>query len=362
MTADDTVIELHAERFGDRETVLARFAGLTATTFRYCSGVAGLRIANADGSIVALPFQGQQIWDATFFGRQLTMRSLFDEPLDTDDFYRTYGGFFLHCGALAMGDAAAADTHPVHGELPNARYQQAWLSTGRDAAGPFMRLHGSYHHRVAFHHHYAAEPTITMRSKGGRIDTEMHVRNLRHVPMDLMYLAHINFRPIDGARLVDTVAEDGAGIHLRTGLPGALVASDAYRRLIALLTTNPGAHRTMLPEIDPELVLALDTTADAAGWANGMQLLPDGSADFVSYRPSELDHCLRWITRTPEMDALGLMLPATAEADGYIAEKAKGNVRSLAPGAGFRCSVSFGALDPAAAAAVLEHIESARRP
>src|SRR5262249_37434560 len=81
------------------------------------------------------------------------------------------------------------------------------------------------------------------------------------------------------------------------------------------------------------------------GWAHAMQLHPDGSADFVSHRPDQLDHAVRWMSRNIDQDALGLLLPATAEADGYAAEKAKGNLRLLAPQETFRCSLELGALD-----------------
>ena len=62
------------------------------------------------------------------------MRSIFEHPVDTQDFLHTYGGFFLHCGATAMGDPGPEDRHPVHGELPNAHYQRAQLLVGRDEA------------------------------------------------------------------------------------------------------------------------------------------------------------------------------------------------------------------------------------
>ena len=41
---------------------------------------------------------------------------------------------------------------------------------------------------------------------------------------------------------------------------------------------------------------------------------------------------MRWISRTPDQDCLGIVLPATAEPEGYSAEKAKGNVKVLGPG------------------------------
>ena len=163
MLSDDVIIDLQSVQFGPAETVLARHAGLTASVWRYRSGVAGLRIGNELGHIALLPFQGQQIWEAAFLGRRLTMGSMFDGAGCPEvDFLQTYGAFFLHCGATAMGDPGLEDSHPVHGELPNARYQQAQLVIGRDESGPFMGLTGSYHHRVAFGGHYSAEPTIKL--------------------------------------------------------------------------------------------------------------------------------------------------------------------------------------------------------
>jgi hypothetical protein len=50
------------------------------------------------------------------------------------------------------------------------------------------------------------------------------------------------------------------------------------------------------------------------------------------------------MTRNADQDALGLFLPGTAEADGYTAEKAKGNVKVMAALTSFRCALRFGAL------------------
>ena len=48
-----------------------------------------------------------------------------------------------------------------------------------------------------------------------------------------------------------------------------------------------------------------------------MQVHPDGTADYIGHRPDQLDHGVRWICRTPDQDALGICLPATAEPEGY---------------------------------------------
>jgi hypothetical protein len=358
--SDPVVIELRPRQFTDAEAVLASHEGLTATTFRYGSGVAGLHIANEVGRITLLPFQGQQIWDATFHGRSLTMGSMFDEPVETDDYLRNYGAFLLHCGATAMGNPGPADTHPLHGELPNARYQRAQLLVGRDEGGAFMALTGMYRHAVAFTHHYVAQPTVTLGARSSRIRAGLSIRNLKHAPMELMYLAHVNFRPVDGARIIDTVPDGPRHMRVRATLPGGRVQSDEHARMIQAMQANPALHRTIDPErrIDPELVLALDCTADEDGWAHSMQVHPDGTADYISHRPDELSHAVRWFSRNIDQDALGLLLPATAEADGFTAEKAKGNIRILPAGGSFECHLEFGALDAQEAAALRGAIEA----
>ena len=57
---------------------------------------------------------------------------------DDDDVGVTHGdadgAFMLHCGALAMGCPGEGDDHQLHGELPNAPYQRAWLHGDEDIA------------------------------------------------------------------------------------------------------------------------------------------------------------------------------------------------------------------------------------
>lgn len=126
-----TTIHLQPYFFAELEKTLAEVDGIAASIFRYPSGVAALRLKNAIGEIVVLPFQGQQVWDAQFYGRTLTMKSMFDQPYPTQTYLQTYGGFVVHCGATAMGVPEAGDNHPLHGELPNAPYLNAALLIGK---------------------------------------------------------------------------------------------------------------------------------------------------------------------------------------------------------------------------------------
>jgi hypothetical protein len=362
MTSDLVTICLRPEHFGEMEKVLASHDGLTASTFRYSTGVCGLRIRNEAGQMSMLPFQGQQIWDAEFLGRTLTMRSMFAEPTPTLEYLRTYGAFLLHCGATAMGDPGPADRHPLHGELPNAFYQTAQLLVGRNEGGSFMALTGSYQHTVAFGHNYVARPTARLAAGSSRIEVDLEIRNLKRAPMELMYLAHINFRPVDQGILVDAVPDNLRHIRPRASLPSQFVPSREYLDLLEYVQSDPAIHRTMDPDrrIDPELVLALVCRPDETGWVHSMQIHPDGSADFVSHRPDELDHGIRWISRTVDQDALGLLLPATAESDGYTAERAKGNIRTIPPEGAFSCRFAFGALEGAEAEVMRRGIEALR--
>lgn len=359
MPGEPVIIELKPAHFGDAESVLVSHGSLTASTFRYGTGVLGLRLRSDVGQMTLLPFQGQQIWDAEFLGRRLTMHSMFGEPVPTLDYLRTYGAFFIHCGATAMGGPGPTDRHPLHGELPNAPYREARLIVGHDERGPFMALTGIYRHSVAFSHNYEARPTVILNAGSSRIRAELTIRNLRPVPMELMYLAHVNFRPVDGAILVDTARRGAEHVRIRANLPAQLTPSRAYLDLVEAVRADPEIHRRIDParRIDPELVLLLDCVADEAGWAHSLQILPDGSADFISHRPDQLDHGVRWMTRIGDQDALGLLLPATAEVDGYTAEKAKGNLKLIPPQGSFHCDLEFGALDRAEAAGLRARID-----
>ncbi len=355
----NTTINLNAVEFNRAETLLAQHGAIKITTLRYASGVAALRITNPVGEIILLPFHGQQIWDAKFNGRRLTMRSMFDEPVNSGDYLSNYGGFLLHCGATAMGNPGTDDTHPLHGELPNAIYQSAELMFGEDEHGAFVEVSGCYRHTVAFTHNYVAKPHIRMNENNGRIALHLEVKNLKATPMDVMYLAHVNFKPIDRSILIDTASDDPSKVNVRDKFPEFFNPTAKYLSFIKSLQKTPELHREMTAgkTFDPELVIGLTFKTDSKGWAHSMQALPDGTADFISHRPTELPRGVRWITRTANQDAIGIYLPATAEADGYKAEKAKGNVLSIDAGKSFTCALEFGALDEKDAAKMKSMIE-----
>ncbi len=350
----ETTVHLKRDHFTESEQTLADYDGLTASTFLFRSGVHGLRVINQIGQIILLPFQGQQIWHAEFHGRTLTMKSMFDQPWPTTEFLQTYGAFMIHCGATAMGVPGEQDSHPPHGELPNAPYQTARLLIGQEERGPYMGLTGSYQHTVAFNDNYLAQPLVKLYADSGRIPISMRVSNLKRSAMELMYLAHVNFRPIDNGQLVYSAPCDPAHVRVRDTIPSHIHPAPGYRAFLAELAEHPDRHNVLEIGLmfDPEVVFYLDYLADELGWAHSMQIHPDGTADFISHRPAELEKGIRWISRTPDQDALGIVLPATAEPEGYTAEKAKGHLKVLPPGGEFYCAFEVGMLSATQAGAM----------
>jgi hypothetical protein len=165
--------------------------------------------------------------------------------------------------------------------------------------------------------------------------------------MDLMYLAHINYRPVDHATLLTTAPTNAQAIRVRQSIPSHISPAPGYREFISALAENPGLAATLVPGLgfDPEVVFTIDANADQQGWAHSMQQLPDGTADYVAHRPDQLPFVIRWISRTPDQDCLGFAMPATAEPEGYTAEKNKGNLQSIAGQESWRCNFVVGTLD-----------------
>ena len=351
----ETTINLQPYFFREAEKKIAEFEGITASTFLYDSGVCGLRLVNQVGQITLLPFQGQQVWHAEFYGRTLTMQSMFDQPYPTTEYLHTYGAFVIHCGVTAMGVPTEKDTHPLHGELPNAPYQTAQLLIGQDERGPYMGLTGTYQYTVAFNHNYQAKPIVKLYGDSSKMPISLTIKNLKRSPMELMYLAHVNFRPVDHGRLVYSAPCTPEHVRVRSSIPAHIRPPEGYHEFLKELEAQPEKHNVLDPDLafDPEVVFFIDYLTDESGWAHSMQVHPDGSADFISHRPAELDHAVRWISRTADQQCLGIILPATAEPEGYSAEKAKGNIKVLPAGGECHFELEVGAL-PAAEAKSLE--------
>ncbi len=355
---EQTKIHLSPAMFGEAEKALVERGTLFASVFRFASGVCGLRLKNDLGEVVMLPYQGQHVWSAEFCGRRLTMKSMCTEPRAGVPFLETFGGFLQHCGAIAVGGPSPQDTHPLHGELPNAPYQKAYLVLGQDERGEYIGLGGQYQHTVAFALNYLAEPLLKLYPGSSLISIEMTLTNLKDSPMEFMYLMHINFKPVDNARLLYTARCTPEHVRVRSSIPAHIQTRPGYAEFLQDLKQHPEKHHVLSPDLlfDPEVAIFIDYLADETGWAHSLHIHPDGAADYVSHRPDQLPRATRWLSRTPDQDALALVEPATAEPEGYLAEKAKGNVKILPPKGQFKCQVIAGALSPEEASRIADKI------
>jgi len=128
-----TQLPLWRALFTEQPRTLLQNDDFTVTAFRYASGVEGLRVQNSRGHLVILPWLGQMIWDAEFDGRDLTMRNMFSQPKAAKEVIETYGCFAFHSGLLANGCPSPEDAHPLHGEMPCAPMDDAWLELDGDS-------------------------------------------------------------------------------------------------------------------------------------------------------------------------------------------------------------------------------------
>ncbi len=346
MARETNKIYLFPHLFLQHEIEFLSASNMKALVFRYPSGVCAVRIINKRGEIVVLPFHGQQVWDAQFDGRRIKMETAVKEPKDTQDFLSNMGGFLFHCGMGAMGSPGPDDDHPIHGELVNAKYQHAYLEAGSDENGSFIGLGGVYEHSAAFGNHYTANPTLRLYENESLINFTLRVKNLNRTPMEYMYLAHINFHPVDMGELVYSARYDADHVRIRANFPSHMQPKEDLLNFVNILVKNPTVHHITHPDhiYDPEIVFMIDYEADDEGWAHALHIHPDGSADYVRHRPAQLDHGIRWICRTPNQQALGMEV-GTAGVEGYSAEKNKGNVKVLAPGGEFFCEYTSGLVD-----------------
>lgn len=356
---------LYKDLFSTDERVVFESGSLKASIFKYSTGIEAVKLENEKGAVVLLPFMGQMVWRAEFLGHALTMKSIYEEPEVCKDFYgESYGCFLMHCGLTAMGNPTAEDTHTPHGELPIAKYKEAYIIAGEDEKGKYVSLGGVYTHKRAFELDYEFSPECRLYEGASVIDEIITFKNNKDLPLEYFYLCHVNHRPVDGSKLYYTAKHENIVAHheVPENYPEdrAKKTNDYLARLdndMSLVDTVDKASQSY----DPEIVFTCKYDADESGVAHTMQLLPDGYACYVNHRPSELPFGVRWIARTIDEDALGMVLPATAEHMGYLYCKSKGQEKYLAPGESMTLHISTGLLNPEESKKMKEKIEKIKK-
>ncbi|MEG0256801.1 MAG: DUF4432 family protein [Christensenella sp.] len=353
-------IRLKESAFTEKETLFADAGELKASLMRYESGVCAVKLENSVGYITVLPFQGQMIWDAVFHGRSLKMKTSYEYPKKREVFRDTYGCYVMHCGALSMGCPSPQDDHPHHGELPYVTYDRAFIVSGEDEKGKFIGVTGEYEYNRAFGSHYIARPLAKLYENSSLIDVSMEIENMASHPMDLMYMCHVNNAPEAGAEIFQTLPWTSENMVVRVSIPQYNEPDPVFMDLLARVQEDVKVTKIINEGdvYDPEIVLFLrGAKMDEDGKAHFLYVHKDGSADYTTYDASVLNRGVRWMVNHDDWQSMGMVLPSTAEPEGYTAEKEKGNVRSLDGKKTFKAAVTVGYLAAAEAEKVKNKID-----
>jgi len=358
---EDTRTFLYPELFTFKKKILLKTDEFTCSVFRYSTGVCAVHLSNSAGSIILLPFQGQQIWRAEFLGQACTMKSIFEEPENTTRFGLNYGGFLIHCGLSANGNPSKEDNYSLHGELPNALFQEAYLSLGKDDTGNYIALGGKYTYRNSLEYHYEFEPLVKLYSKSSNFQVDIEARNLRSKPMKYMYMAHINWLPIDGSRLVYSALKDKDHIEVYDDTFGMQVESGRFGEYVRRLIINPTISDLLDSKTqyyDPELCMFIKYEHDERKMAHAMQILPNGKAFYVGFKTDTLPNAVRWFARTGDEDAIAFAIPSITNHLGFAYNLKRNNIRDI-PGHGkVSMHMEIGLLNSIETQEMEKHIQS----
>ncbi len=354
---------LYEDNFEKGERVVYSDGGLCAKLFTYSTGVKAVKLSNDRGSATFLPYMGQMIWRADFDGYEMTMKTVFDEPIPAKEcFHETYGCFLMHCGLTAMGNPTPEDTHTPHGELPIAKYDSVFLVSGEDEKGKYIGLSGVYTHKSCYALNYDFSPLVKLYEGKTILDISVSFTNNKDIPLEYYYLCHINHRPTDGAALEYTA--DRKSIKVNHEVPEDYFCKEDADRANAYLDEldkNPAIMDKVGAEgqcYRPEIVFKCNYSADENGNAYTMQYDRGGHSTFVIHKPSELSYGIRWISRTEDEDAIGMVLPATAEHLGRNYCRRNGQSRILKKGESVTYSMQTGLLSNDEADAMYKKIKS----
>ena len=87
---------------------------------------------------------------------------------------------------------------------------------------------GEYRHTVAFSTNYAARPLAKLYAGASRCTVTLTVENLKKTSMELMYMAHVNFRPVDNGRLVYSAPCTPEHVRVRKSIPSHVKPGPGY--------------------------------------------------------------------------------------------------------------------------------------
>ncbi|MEC5318560.1 aldose 1-epimerase family protein [Brenneria populi subsp. brevivirga] len=323
-----TQIHLSRSMFTELPRILLENERFSATAFRYASGIEAIKLQNARGYAIVLPFYGQMIWDAEFDGHSLTMSNPFTEPKPGSTIIDTYGCFAFHSGLLSNGCPAEDDCHPLHGEMACAPMDDARLVLGDNT----LALTGSYEYVKGFGHHYRAAPAVTIAADSALLGIDMTVTNLASAPMPLQYMCHMNYAYVAGATFSQNIPE--RAFALRSSIPGHVHPTPQWLSYTERLARAPESFNALdEPEFyDPEIVFFADNLSQYARQAEFSMHAPQGHRFVTRFSTAQLNYATRWILYNGDQKVAAFALPATCRPEGHQAARRAGTLIEMAAG------------------------------
>ncbi|KAB2823610.1 aldose 1-epimerase family protein [Aliivibrio finisterrensis] len=318
-------IPLSKTLFKSEKNSLISSTDFQVSTFTYQSGVEAIEIQNSQGHLIVLPFMGQMIWDAEFLNIDLCMKNMFREPKPAKTIIETYGCFAFHAGMISMGCPTPLDTHPLHGEMPCASMDQAWLEIDSDC----ITLKGTYEYVMGFGDHYLATPSVSLKKDSSLFDINMSVKNLASVPMPLQYMCHINCAYFADALMTQTIPDNG--ITLRESIPAHVKPTEQWKAYNDELKVSSPIHTLNKPEMyDPEIVYFMDNLSQYGETASFQMDIGEHRL-LTEFSTAEFNSATRWILYNGDQQVAAYALPATCRPEGFLTAKEKGTLLYLQP-------------------------------
>lgn len=318
-------IPLYRQHFSTQRTLLLQSDDFQVHTFQYHSGVQAVEIKNSQGHLVLLPFMGQMIWDAKFLGTDLTMKNMFSEPKPGNTIVETYGCFAFHAGMLRMGCPTPADDHVLHGEMPCAAMDHAWLEITPEQ----VTLKGSYEYVMGFGHHYLATPSVHLGKDASVFDIQMSVQNLASVPMPLQYMCHINPAYFNNAVMKQNLPNQAFA--LRDSVPAHVQPTEQWLAYNQQLSSSAPLSTLDKPQMhDPEIVYCLDNLSQFTDQAVFKMDIGDKYL-VTEFSTQQFNSATRWILYNQDQQVAAYAIPATGRPEGFLAAQQKGTVIYLQP-------------------------------
>jgi hypothetical protein len=319
------IVELQREFFKETSKIIFHNENITASIFQYPSGVEAIELKNTRGRMVILPYMGQMIWDLEFDGINLKMKNMFSQPKKVNNVVDTYGCFAFHSGLIRNGCPGPNDDHELHGEMPCADMDRAWLEITDEG----VKICGETEYVKGFGHHYLARPSVKIFNDETYIEINMTVKNLSGAEMPLQYMCHTNYAYLEDAEMKQHISSDA--FKLRESVPAHVRPTEKWlnynRRLLSGEETLSVLKQ---PEMyDPEIVFFGDELDRYQQDAEFEMVSPNGCTFFTKFSTEELKYATRWILHNSDQQVGAFVLPATCRPEGFLAAEESGTLIKL---------------------------------